>query len=173
MSFPPAVRLSGAWPKAARASTASSSLLFSAAPMQVSSMTAAYCNWHTPGLSFLVWLLEDKRYLCLASQKLVWSSHSNKILSTKIKFSLSSKKNSAQHCRHLTHLEVMHGPDFDKDTVEHLCSNGGLPSLRMLILNFTPASRVALEFLLGNLSPDKDESKTGVSSELLWEHALY
>ena len=43
----------------------------------------------------------------------------------------------------------MHGPDFDKDTVEHLCSNGGLSSLRMLILNFTPASRVALEFLLG------------------------
>lgn len=47
----------------------------------------------------------------------------------------------------------MHGPDFDKDTVEHLCSNGGLSSLRMLILNFTPASRVALEFLLGKDEP--------------------
>jgi hypothetical protein len=53
----------------------------------------------------------------------------------------------------------MHGPDFDKDTVEHLCSNGGLPSLKMLILNFTPASRVALEYLLGKLTPEKDKMK--------------
>ena len=55
----------------------------------------------------------------------------------------------AQCCQHLSYLEVMHGPDFDKDTVEQLCSNGGLSSLTTLILNFTAASRAALEDLLG------------------------
>ena len=55
----------------------------------------------------------------------------------------------AQCCQHLSYLDVMHGPDFDKDTVKELCNNGGLSSLTVLILNFTPASRAALEDLLG------------------------
>ena len=56
---------------------------------------------------------------------------------------------SALYCRELQYLEVIHGPDFDKDTIEHLCKDGSLTSLNSLILNFTPSSRIALENLIG------------------------
>ena len=55
----------------------------------------------------------------------------------------------AHKCLKLQFLEVIYGPSLHKEATEKLCLGGGLQSLSRLILNFTPASHVALQLLIG------------------------
>ena len=55
----------------------------------------------------------------------------------------------AQKCSKLQFLEIIYGPSLHKEATEKLCLGEGLQSLTQLVLNFTPASHVALQLLIG------------------------
>ena len=56
----------------------------------------------------------------------------------------------AQSCPNLCYLELIHGPDLDKQAMTLLCQDNSLSSLTTLILNFTPSTHVALKVILGH-----------------------
>lgn len=57
---------------------------------------------------------------------------------------------TAQSCPNLRYLEIIHGPDLDKQAMTLLCQDNNLSSLTTLILNFTPSTHVALVVVLGH-----------------------
>lgn len=67
---------------------------------------------------------------------------------------LSPFYSAAQKSRKLQFLEVLYGPSLHKDGVQDLlCSGEGFRSLTTLILNFTPASHLAVQLLIGAFTP--------------------
>lgn len=57
-------------------------------------------------------------------------------------------KEIAQKNHKLQFLEVIYGPSLHTEAVEEMCQGNGFNSLATLILNFTPASHLALQFFL-------------------------